>query len=286
MWIFKWKGSVNLELVVLNQQRLSSLSSSISDPSYEVTYPVPITVEEEPTSDQMFPRKSLIENQTFISELINLLNHPSSLVNENAWYLLELLPMNRNLFSSLIEYSEANKKCSPSKPLGTLDCSGLNSILDSNISLLLLYKLSVLSSLLFPSAKLPSSRLANITTTTSTSSTLSSSDIVSSNDSLLMWSDMFLKSGGVAHLITLLTSQQNIHRNNKINDLFIRCYSLLFKIIKSYLVHPKRLECFNSFISQKESQLVNESLDIDKSTLTTLLSHTTNIQVIYKLDLY
>ena len=264
----------------MNQQRLSSLSSSIPDPSYEVAYPVPITVEEDPTSDQMFPRKSLIENQTFISELINLLNHPSSLVNENAWYLLELLPMNRNLFSSLIEYSEANKKCSPSKPLGTLDGSGLNSILDSHISLLLLYKLSVLSSLLFPSAKLPSSRLANITTTSSTS------DIVSSNDSLLMWSDMFLKSGGVAHLITLLTSQQNIHRNNKINDLFIRCYSLLFKIIKSYLVHPKRLECFNSFISQKESQLVNESLHIDKSTLTTLLSHTTNIQVIYKLDLY
>jgi len=161
-----------------------------------------------------------------------------------------------------------------------LGLSQLNSILDSHISLLLLYKLSVLSSLLFPSGKLPNSRLMN-----TTSSSSSSSDVALTNDPLLMWSHLFLKSGGVTHLITLLISEQNISRNNKINDLFVRCYSLLFKIIKSYLVHPKRLECFNGFISQKESQSVNESLHIDKSTLTTLLSNTTNIQVIYKTSL-
>jgi len=166
-----------------------------------------LTIDQDPESDQMFPRRTISDNPEYLELLFTLLSNGE--VRDSAWKLLEYLPTNHDIEEELRTFGGSSS--------GDVNWE---SLLPSDNVLQLLYRLKIIKGIVDNSTSLY---------VTSEVKTESSS-----------WVASFLSSDGVKALVSLLTSITI--EELCATPLTKTCLAILLTLIARFLQKPEEEE--------------------------------------------
>lgn len=196
--------------LTLEQARVSSYIDAIlllkpeDDTRNYVAVAPATTVEEDPNSDQMFPRKILSDDPACLALLFEMLSNP--VVMDSAWNLLELLPTNTAMKEEIATMGGALN--------GDLSAVRWTELLDGSRPLWLLYKLRIVSDIISP--------------------LITEGAAATEQQKAKEWCTAFVQSGGVQHLLSTLVSV-DVERMCA-GTLTKNCLAVLLQLITQFLL--------------------------------------------------